>query len=278
MRFPRFALIWARHTTAVLCTTLVLLTTLSAQKRAAVNNWTTSIPISDCTTISNPGSYVLTNDLTCPNLGNSQDTGITITASNVTLHLSGHAISAAGDAVNASSVADVDIIGPGTVGSLATGVRFTNVNNSRIVGVTCSDAITCIISSGTANRIMANEFSEYELGMDGEGQGNFYIGNQCSGGYVGIEIQGQHDLIEGNRCGGTAFWAFYIQGTSETVMGNQADDNGNYGIYVAGTGNHIKDNEASNNSEFDLEDYDGTCGQNSWKSNAFTTANIACIH
>jgi hypothetical protein len=169
------------------------------------------------------------------------------------------------------------------------GIELINVTNSQVVGVTSmGDGVGIHVhnDAGRANnRIVANKVSSKDHGIAilAESQGNVYLGNELAGdNFAGMQIQGgEGDLIEGNNCNRCIQYGLFISGTHETIVGNQAD-NGvsdlSVGIFVDGTGNLIRNNEATGNQVDDLVDNSDVCGSNTWKANAFTTANLLCIN
>jgi hypothetical protein len=102
--------------------------------------------ISSCRyTITAPGTYAVTSDLSCPG-----GTAITVLASKVALHLNGHTISGngAGDGIYVQGAANISIDN-GTVHGFFEGVQFWGTVDGKITNVTVrlnSDA--GIISQG----------------------------------------------------------------------------------------------------------------------------------
>jgi len=261
-----------------------LMNTAIAQKQLALTSAKAPLVIG-CGTISKSGSYVLTGT------GAGEDVCLKVMADNVTIHLAGASIAAAGGGIYANSVQNLVIIGPGTLSGEGPGIELINVTNSQVIGTTCiGDGVGIHIHNDASvpahNRIVANKAQAAFIGSGviAESQGNVYLGNDvCGGGSnVGLSIAGgEGDFIKGNRCDQVIDTGFAISGTHEIIVGNVADhgiSSGSVGIFVDGTDNFIRNNEAHGNPRGDLVDNTGACGNNTWKANAFLTANLACIN
>ena len=123
-----------------------------------------------------------------------------------------------------------------------------------------------------------------------------YGGLNSSSDVVKVKVQGNR-VVNNNSIG------IWIEGSNNQVKNNVVSDNGNDGIRLDGPGQgnkiqrnrvignqgngiqvnsnstnaQITGNEARGNDNYDLDDENGGCGANSWRSNIFVTSNQACI-
>jgi parallel beta-helix repeat protein len=213
-------------------------------------------PVTTCgTMISNPGHYVLANDLL-----NCTADGVDINASNVELDLAGHQISGGASGVGIEIFAShVRILGPGTINSFSVGVLANfGSRNVDVAGVT---------SNGGAVGFIAR-FAEVT-----------WSGNTASGNENGFELLPADNCeLRGNRATGNSQAGFIISGNNDRIHMNVALNNGITGISVSGAQIDVVSNVALGNTMFDLADSDPSCGNNHWVHNTFHTANETCIH
>ena len=214
-------------------------------------------PITTCNyTITTPGRYVVTTDLTCVN---QFDFGIVIEASNVNLTLNGHTINGQSpansgifvDECPASGITDVRIAGPGTITGFIYGVGLGEgcqggVHDSTVSGLTITDNFEGVILQG------------------GNFTGNVITGNTITdNGDTGIYFAG--------------ILAPDYDTTGNMISNNTVTDN-NIGIVLnTVTGSTVRANNATGNSYRDLWDLN-PCGSNVWKGNTFNIAFPTCIH
>ena len=163
-------------------------------------------------TISKPGSYIVTRDLTLTTLDTS---GITITTGSVTLDLNGHALRGPG---KTAGVGGCGIILSGPMSDLiirngivcewrADGVNVANADNSQVENI-------CSHSNG--------------LGGIEAGYGSKVTGNTClSNGNNGI-LSGVSNII-GNTCRLNGNTGIAVSAAS-TIINNTCTYNGGYGI------------------------------------------------
>jgi Periplasmic copper-binding protein (NosD) len=216
--------------------------------------------ITSCgTSITEPGEYVLANDLT-----NCSGYGIVITrAQDVVLNLAGHRITGsdtprkAGIFVQSSGAR---IIGPGVIsnftGQLSSGV-FTTGSVVEITGVTSTGNVVGFWLNGKVRahgNIANNNEDGFTTTAEGEFSDNLASGNT----QVGIDANGNSHTL---------------------FLHNTAVFNGQYGIemYQYASNKKIISNTALGNGAYDLFEGDRTC-RNTWADNTFGSANRPCIH
>ncbi|HEY6352527.1 MAG TPA: NosD domain-containing protein [Candidatus Angelobacter sp.] len=261
-----------------------------------------AIQITQCgTVISQPGHYILANDLSCGGpvptarvvpsssllptapvilkqapTGGATD-GIDIVADHVDLLLNGHTI--AGSSNNTgisvgvgvpSGNSHVHIIGPGTITGFQAAIGFEQVSHSSVSDVTATNNFAGFVAGGgfTTGCALACPSTQDDF------QGNTAIQNEAS-----FLLQGANDSTFGDNNASGAFGGIVVFiGTGNDVRENTTSGN-QIGILVfAGNGeNDITHNTAQNNAMVDLEDDNTNCGSNTWKHNAFGTATQPCI-
>ena len=238
-----------------------------------------STPITQCgTVITQPGSYVVANDLSCF----FQD-GIDIVADHVILMLNNHQISGLFFIGNGISVgvgvpsgnSHVSILGPGTITGFNQGIDFEQVSHSSVKDVTSTfNFFGFVVNGGFAAGCGASCPSTKNVF-----QGNTSTGNDQHGFTMnGANDNSFRDNNASNNSNGDGLLFFVASGND--ANGNTATGNGDSGIAVSsgtGTNNTIKNNTAQNNTNFDLNDGNTNCDSNSWKNNTFGSSNQACI-
>src|SRR5262245_3525203 len=103
-----------------------------------------AVLISSCeTVISQPGQYHLSSDIVC----GTSETGITITADHVELHLDGHTLSGNGTSLFGVDVtgSDVRILGSGEITGFIAGISLFKNRDNRIENVTAINNPTGIL-------------------------------------------------------------------------------------------------------------------------------------
>ncbi|MGA2714076.1 MAG: right-handed parallel beta-helix repeat-containing protein [Bryobacteraceae bacterium] len=263
-------------------------------------------PITFCPfTISSPGNYVVTADLTC------NGDGIDINASNVSVNLNGHIIKSAvgaapgADGIFVSAVPaglrldHVGISGPGLILGFGGGV---NINNSDYVQVTQTTVagttkFAGFFASGVtyltvAGNVVAGTIIGGGLTLN-QSTGAQVIGNQVVGNPMGISLlSGDSNVLTGNVVSGNTGSGIVLGNTgnlvpltNSRVSSNTTNGNGMSGIQVVAlqpgsSGNEIFSNTSSvGNLAFDLEDDNPpSCGTDFWSGNVHFTKNAACVN
>lgn len=236
------------------------------------------VQITQCgTVISQPGHYILANDLLCFD----QD-GVDIVSDHVDLMLNNHQIQnvffdlfANGISVGVgvpSGNSHVHIIGPGTITGFNQGVVFEQVSFSAVEDVTSTNNFFGFVVNGgftvgcnqscpsTKNSFQGNTatFNNQHGFTTNGANDNTFRDNNASNNTVG------HGILIFNASG-------------NDVRDNTTTGNGGPGISItAGTNNTVRANTSQGNG-IDLEDDDPNCDDNSWTHNIFGTANQSCI-
>jgi hypothetical protein len=250
--------------------------------------------------INSPGDYLLSADLIC-----GGGTGITITASDVTLTLEGHRITAgAGEntaaAISASGGQHVRILGPGLItdslaSAFASGVAFSDMHHSEVSGITVSgfnvNGIVAVGGIGTPPSdfltITANTVgrgSQFGLaGIQLNVVSSTISENDVSGNSVGLAISnaapasGSPNIVNHNICNGNANGLGLGISGPATVKNNVVNGNPQGGIGVSGPNAEVTNNTSLANGVFDLATGPG-CTGTVWSGNTFFNANQSCIH
>ncbi len=201
----------------------------------------TRFPISTCgTVITIPGSYFLASNLTCT------ESGITISASNVSLDLNGFTISGDGYVgdrgiyIN-SNVSNVEIKN-GTVRNFGDGIftSYSNTSDIRIVGVRVIENTHIGISVTVPGCLVQDSIVENNRGIYA-----IFAGN-----YATIK----NNIVHNNQGWGIfVSWHCLITGNSITAN-NQADDPDWGGLRIYG-GNYVKGNLLTNNRSKNIYAY-----------------------
>lgn len=283
--------------------TILLLTVDPAQALTPVD------PSGGCPqTLSAPGEYILTGDLTCT----GAVSGVIITASSVIFHLAGHTISNTtcdlsqtfGGIFVQGGIAGVQIDG-GTVSGFNDGIILSS-SASRVRGMTMADA--CVFGmavSGQNNRLEKNVVTK--SGVDGIGLGqasrtrvtannisdnvrvgvdisNFsnknivednIINNNgiSSGEQGGVAIFNGTDNIIRNNAVNNNFGGILIESPGNLVLGNTVNGSTNTGIAIStvGASSTVIKNTVLGNGVTDMSDGSASCDANTWKNNTFQT-------
>jgi len=249
-------------------------------------------PISACPfVINSPGNYQLEADLTC-----AQNNGITINASNVSLKLNNHKITA-GDNTGIDAVVvgyslprvdHVAIQGPGLITNgpgtaFAVGISLQNADYSQVSQVTILGATSIGVSAFLCNflTVASNVIGQSKTGIGTNRTGSSVIsGNDTSGNYDGISLSlGSGNTANNNTSNGNSNSGISLIGSPARVYANVTDGNGQYGIYNQTAGGQMFSNTSSvANAAFDLYDVGGCGSGGSWSNNVFFTSNLPCIH
>jgi parallel beta-helix repeat protein len=240
-----------------------------------------AIDITSCPVVINqPGDYHLRQHIACSPA--SPNAAVTITASNVTLHLNGFTISGGGTgfagilvgALSAGPIVASDIVVQGgtvrnfqfnVILSRGTDSKVVNVDASNTMPTAAGNAITVLRAHN--NRIVNCSASNSSFnGINVlSSNDNSLIANHANGNaQVGIAIQ---------RAAGD------VASMNNIVRANTAVNNAFLGIRIfeGGTDNVVQANYAAGNPSFDLQDDNATCDANIWKANRFGTASQPCI-
>lgn len=247
-------------------------------------------PISTCgTVITKSGTYAIDADLNC-----SGD-GIDIEANNVKLLLSSHTISGPGINSGNSGVSvggqvfnSVTILGPGTITNFSAAVLFYGTNGGGLVGVNLTGNTASVYVGSSTNLTPATSLLIAQNTCNGTGGGyaldlegiekSTIAGNNCSNNYVGILLAGSNNTLDGNTSSyNPGYGIQLLSGTGNTLRGNQFNSNQNTGIYTNANGNHFTGNLAQGNGSFDVDEQLADCSGDTYKNDAFVTANQSCV-
>jgi parallel beta-helix repeat protein len=231
----------------------------------------TSVTCGD--TISTPGNYFLAADCS--------GSGITITASNVTLKLDGHTMTEPGGISvgvlvddGAGPVSGVNILGPGTITGYNEGVLLGNGgggvsgSTARRLTATYNHAEGIFIFGGTGDTISGNAANHNSIGVRGGGSGNVIQGNTADNNALGITVAGTGNRTNANTTDNNHHGIFVGRGTTgNTINANTTDHNSGDGIileagapYFYTTGNTINANTADNNGSYGIQLVTGATG------------------
>lgn len=238
-------------------------------------------PITACgTTITIPGSYYLTGNLTCTGTSN----GITVAADNVTIDLNGFALTGPG--------LRFGVTNQDSSGSCAFVPKYLKVTNGRI-----SNWLTGIrLCAPTNAPAQLSRASIRSLTISGNGSGVSLV-NQ-----IGAVVY--QNVIESNNLPAAAPYGVHILkgslnsvssntirfnnvvgvlltlGTEQNVSNNTLQNNGAHGIRVQGASdlNKIRSNQVFGHTTWDLADENPACGTNTWSGNAYGTRSQSCIN
>lgn len=185
-------------------------------------------------TISAPGSYFLTQDITATAAATD---GITITVSGVTLDLNGFTLSGAGlgsNGVSAATVDNVTIIN-GTIRNWTNaGIQAEQVSNGRYERVR--------VNSNPGGGIIAGRNSIVQDCTAADNGGN---GIRVAEGALGSSIVARC-IVDGSVLDG-------IQAANNTtVTGNGVTNNGVNGIHTTGAGNRVDGNHLGGNIDKEI--------------------------
>jgi parallel beta-helix repeat protein len=257
------------------------------------------VDVSTCgTTISAPGDYQVSADLSCTG------DGIIITSSGVHLRMAGHVLTGSGTGTGLTVVGvagDVDVDN-GTLTGFSVGVRLEAASGVSAVGVIATENRTgmvldhansnectnTIVTHNTGDGIQAftshHNVITASLGNDNGGAGlvgqdfddNVLTGNGFHtnrGDGVHLDGESNGNLLRSNDAsenGGDGVRLLDADGN--TLKANHMRGNGGTGIRVetGSTQNLLQGNTAEMNFTFDVADLN-PCQANTWKSNNFVT-------
>jgi cysteine-rich repeat protein/parallel beta-helix repeat protein len=208
------------------------------------NNWdgcssicTDELQISSCTTISSPGSYILTGDI----IDSTETACINITSSDVVFYGNGHTIDGDSSSLErvthgvlaynpTETLSNVEIINLKLTDWLD-GVKFYSVDNGRIENIDASSTSAGIyLYVSDKNLVTSNSFNENTFGIDlGNSRGNEIYNNNIDSNIYGLYFGG---CFENNITGNSI--TFNLYGINQ---GNHAGDNIIYNNYFRNTNN-----------------------------------------
>lgn len=234
-------------------------------------------------TISSPGTYQLTADC-------SGD-GITVTANNVTLRLNRHTMTGSGstNGVEASNLAGLQVVGPGTLYGYVIGVNWAFVTGSRVRGVTITNSTAhgVALFDSSSNQFVSDTVTGSQFhGLTFNGSNSNLLnrvvssGNGSNGVFLASASYNkvEHSIISSNGLDGI-FVNSIGNGPADSNQITANTLNSNYqGIEIGSStgGNNIFGNSAHSNATDDIVDDTLGCAAY-WSSNSFDTANQGCI-
>lgn len=249
------------------------------------------IQITQCgTVITQPGHYILANDLSCGGpspvdpvqgtpLLNPFD-AIEIMADHVTLLLDGHTITGDGGDGNGITVgvgvpsgnSHVSIVGPGTVTAFQSGVLFEQVSHSSVADVN---------SIGNEFGFAVNGGFSAGCGQACPSTKNTFQGNSAdSNSQHGFTLNGaSHNTFRSNDASNNAAIGILLFTAEDNDVRDNTANFNSVGIAISagsGTNNALSGNTAQGNG-LDLDDDNTNCDSNTWKKNTFGSANQPCI-
>jgi parallel beta-helix repeat protein len=272
-----------------------------------------AIQITQCgTVITQPGHYILANDLSCggapvsgvigaPNPPNwwknvqsplsgsapvanqppvSGD-GIDILSDHVEVQLNGHTINGGGSGNIGISVgvgvpsgnSHVHIVGPGTITGFSAGVEFEQVTFSSVDSVTVNNNAADFAIGGGFAAGCAEACPSTK---------NDFTGNTVSVAEFGFLLDGANNNTLRDNSASNSFIGIFlaIAAMGNDVRANTASGNGG-GIVLGLFGSGVTDDDITHNTalgnETDLFDANPNCDSNTWKHNTFGSANQPCI-
>jgi hypothetical protein len=219
--------------------------------------------ITSCgTVISQPGEYVLANDLNCSGDGIS----VRFNTQQIEVKLAGHRITGSNSpnkaGIRVDSLAPVLIQGPGVISNFTAGILLGG-GGVQIYAVTCTgNEVGFYLSPGLYGKETAAlvRDSIAENNVDG-----FYMASSGE--------------LTGNLANGNSRDGFSAATTQRARLSrNTAAFNGRYGIATEQGSNNkdIRSNTALDNIGYDLFDGNSNC-QNKWNDNTFGTSKGPCF-
>ncbi len=219
-------------------------------------------PVTACgTEITQPGQYILANDL----LGCLD--GILIRSEEVTLNLNSHrivGIEAGGSkGISVSAKRGTIIDGPGTIARFFTGVYLQGITGGTVI-----DDMT----------VQDNHFGFFIASSREVAVGDSTVVSNQAG--IVLFNSSNNRFVE-NKVNTNRGTGIEINGSRNEFILNKVENNGTYGIEVqnfyGAHNNRITFNTATGNSTFDLAERGvNTC--QTWENNTFNSASRPCIH
>jgi len=213
--------------------------------------------ITNCTTISSPGNYVLTQSL-IPKSGNSC---INISVSNVALDCAGKSIvnrSFGKNGIYASNVINITIkncnISVGCTGQFGYAIYFNGVNNSLITNNILNnnywDGIYLDFSSNnTISSNIANN-NYYGIWIDDPSSGNKIISNTANNNswYGIVWSYSSNNILTSNTANNNNWGTLFTASLNNKIISHTANNNNGYGIRIDGYTNLNIINKSINNT------------------------------
>jgi len=233
------------------------------------------IPINTCTTISSPGVYMLSQNLS------SSSTCITIESSDVVFGGMGHSITGSGSNYgiyvykNGTTLTNVTVKNV-TVTGWQYGIYYRGVENGNIENNTANlnkYGKGIYLTSSSSNTITGNTAWKNDDGITFESSSNNTLTNNTASnnGYGILLLSSSSNLITDNTASnnynGIALWS----SSNNTLTDNTANSNINYGIWLyRSSNNNLTNNTASNNDKgiyLYFSSYNNTLTNNTVSSN-----------
>lgn len=228
--------------------------------------------------ISEPGSYIIAQDLTYTGFGDA----ILITANDVDLNGDGHTMTgnSAGAGVRVRGASGVNVHAVKVTG-FDNGIYLLNAGKNTVMDNTVTGNTSGIVLVGTGNSSVtgntASGNSSTGILLFNTSNNNTVAENTAGSNLLGIVLVNSNgNILTGNTAGGNTLGVFVeFASSGNRVEKNTASNNTLAGIGVAATsaGNTIVRNTAQGNSQFDLEDFGLSPCQNGWADNIYGTDN-----
>lgn len=264
-------------------------------------------PMTGCRTITQPGSYVLQNDLVLNTGSAGYGAGgncLVIAAPHTRVDLNGHTIAAVSmfpalDGVSGGIGIDIEAkdvtVSNGTVSNFVYGVAADSVDGATVQDVRLTAVLGLMLTDVTRSTFARIDYAAADLSgvgasdgpvayVQGGGSNTFdtLTGTVFSDpgiGPFGFEVDGSNrNLISGlNIQGvpGAADLILFDDASSNVVMSNTFFDEGGSGIVIDAGSDHnfVLDNDvsiASSPDEFAMVDMNPDCGSDVWLNNTFS--------
>ena len=184
-------------------------------------------------TISEPGSYILTGNLTVPD---EDTTAIQITVENVTLNLNGFAILGPGISGSGRGVkgpfSNITVVNGTVTGMGAGGIALGD--HARVKDVRATNNGKNGILAGPRSTLTGNTAHDNNFSGIGVGEDSLVTGNTANNNSNhGISASSGSATVTGNTAMGNGQDG--ISANDSTVTGNTAMDNGRFGIKALGS-------------------------------------------
>lgn len=279
---------------SILCTLgiKVVFLTLTPTIVAASNS------VASCgSAITSPGTWTLTQNLTCTG------DGIDVQAGNVILKLNGFTITGPGTnagtgvlvaSSDGTSLNKVTVLGPGTIRNFQNGIVFQGTNGggavdlgivSNLMGILLLVDTAAVVPSNLL--ISQNRLQSSMESISGSLATSTIVGNNCSNSEDCINLVGvSGNNILGNVCSDNRHAGIEVGAntsgglsTGNRVEGNQTSNNRFYGIFLgpSSSGNHLIGNVAFQNRFLDINEFNPNCGGDTFLSDVFGRASQSCV-
>lgn len=216
-------------------------------------------PIDSCTSITEPGRYVLDTDVTADE---SVDTCIRIRTSDVVLDGAGNAI----EGVGAFGTAGVSVEHAGerplsnvtvrnvTVRGWDDGIRVVRVDGGRVAGVTVTDTRIGVLLLNARNVTLADAVARDNrlrgVSLVEDSADNRVVNTTATGNQFGVHLVepgARNNTLVGNAASDNEFGFVLVAAHGNVLRANEATDNRIAGVWLAGAReNTLADNVVSN--------------------------------